>query len=48
MSAFTQARLSRVPTTWKSVSSDGPASTTQKRTVSPGIAASGCFTYWLA
>ena len=35
-----------VPTMWKSVSSDGPASTTQKRTRSPGSAVSGCLTYW--
>src|SRR4029453_9735516 len=45
MSWFTQARLRIVPTTWKSVSKDGPAVTTQKRTVSPGSAVSGCFTY---
>ena len=30
------------------VEADGPAATTQKRTVSPGIAVSGCLTYWPA
>src|SRR6478735_9119976 len=33
---------------WKSVSIEGPASTTQNRTRSPGSAVSGCFTYWPA
>ena len=46
MSANGYAVLSTVPTMWKSVSIDGPASTTQKRTSSPGLAVSGCFTYW--
>jgi peptide/nickel transport system substrate-binding protein len=36
MSAFTHARFRIVPTTWKAASKLGPASTTQKRTVSPG------------
>ncbi len=45
MSGFTQARSKIVPTTWKFVSSVGPAATTQKRTVSPGSAVSGCVTY---
>src|SRR5262245_54392904 len=48
MSWFTQARFRIVPTTWNAVSNDGPAVTTQKRTVSPGSAVSGCFTYWPA
>ena len=48
MSPFTQARSRIVPTTWKFVSSDGPAATTQKRVVSPGSAVSGWVTYWLA
>ena len=47
-SASTQARSRIVPTMWKSVSMLGPASTTQNRTVSPGFAVSGCFTYWPA
>ena len=46
--AFGQARSKIVPTTWKSVSSVGPAATTQRRTVSPGFAVSGCVTYWFA
>ena len=48
MSPFTHARSKIVPTTWKFVSSVGPAATTQKRTVSPGSAVSGCVTYWFA
>ena len=43
-----QARERTVPTTWKSVFRLGPASTTQKRTVSPGIAVSGCVLYCAA
>ena len=48
MSPLTQARSRIVPTTWKLVSSVGPAATTQKRVVSPGFAVSGCVTYWFA
>jgi hypothetical protein len=48
MSPSIHARSSSVPTTWKSVSKLGPAATTQKRTVSPGFAESGCLTYWPA
>ena len=48
MSPFGQARSKIVPTTWKFVSSVGPAATTQKRTVSPGLDVSGWLTYWFA
>ena len=48
ISWFTQARSKIVPTMWKFVSRVGPAATTQKRTVSPGSAVSGCVTYWFA
>ena len=43
-----QARSSRVPTTWKAVSNDGPAATTKKRTFSPILAGSGCVLYCAA